>query len=121
MVGIDEIVRGHGIAVRPLRVLPQKEAPFREVGVRLPAFRDARFVDRVVRDMVDDEALEERAEDVRVAHRGDDVRIERLWFGPVPEEEDFLPRGPVDAGFLAAGTRDAQDGQTRQTEEGQLL
>ncbi len=96
-----------GSPFRPLRVLAEKEPPLGEVGVRLPALRDTRLVDRVVRRVIDDEALEEGAEDVRVTHRGNDVWDRAPSARPRSRGGGSFPGWPARPAF-PGGTRKAE-------------
>jgi hypothetical protein len=95
-VGEDEVRRLDGIAVRPLRVRPKREAPELAVVAHLPFLRRAR--DGLRLGVVDDEAVEEVAQDGGLRDRRGLVDVEGLGIGIVAAVVDDLRRGEARQG-----------------------
>ena len=100
LVGQQEILRGDGVAVAPLRVVTQME------GVRAPAVGDVPVFGHAgdgveVPGVLRDESLEERVEDVALGFADDGLRVETSGVAAVAPEEDLFVVALADATAFA--------------------
>ena len=98
----EKIARGHGVAVAPLRIVPQVESIDAAIRRNVPALRHAGL--RRGRGVKRREALEERVRDAAIGLAGDQRGVDRLGFRAIEKNEvRAIQRAP------AAGEREGAD------------